>query len=138
MTEIENGPRVAESSLPPPEKVQNLVDALETSIANAKARREPSLPRQSQKEKSVSEHHCDRCDVAMKVTDRGWHPVGGRLVVGTMCHCADPNECDDHWEFFVDPVGFDEEEGTLRSARRLTEEEMREIAWLVEQADSGV
>lgn len=23
------------------------------------------------------------------------------LVVGTMCHCDEPDECDDHWELYL-------------------------------------
>ena len=63
------------------------------------------------------------------------------LVVGTMCHCGNPdgNEdefpCDDHWEFFVDPEGFDPEDGTLRTGRHLTEAQMRSIAALVAMAN---
>lgn len=65
--------------------------------------------------------------------------VDGRLVVGTMCHCVDHEEdpdydvnesCDDHWEFFVDPVDFDPVDGTMSRARHLREQEMRAIAAL--------
>lgn len=62
--------------------------------------------------------------------------VNGCLVVGTMCHCDDPEACGedgDHWEFFVDPTNFDEEDGTMSSARRLNEAEMRAIVALVEK-----
>lgn len=64
--------------------------------------------------------------------------VDGHLVVGTMCHCGNPDgdedtfPCDDHWEFFVDPVNFDPETGHMSSGRNLTEAETRRIASLVE------
>lgn len=57
------------------------------------------------------------------------------LVVGSMCHCDDdePDECEDHWEFFVDPVmAYDGEH--VRSGHTLSPSEMRAIATLVNQA----
>lgn len=70
----------------------------------------------------------------------GWNGVDGHLVVGTTCLAHDSETCDldgDHWGFFVDPVNFDEQTGTMASGRGLNESEMREIAWLVEQVNGA-
>ena len=54
------------------------------------------------------------------------------LVVGTMCHCDDPDECYDHWEFYkVDDPSAVPPSGHVGRGRELTENEMRAIAALV-------
>lgn len=59
------------------------------------------------------------------------------LIVGTMCHCDDPDECDDHWELFYDVDGYDEETGHLRSGRQMNEAQMRAVADLVNAHADG-
>lgn len=58
------------------------------------------------------------------------------LVVGTMCHCDEPDECEEHWRFFTNPVGL-RDDGHLRSGCSLTELEMRAIADLVRAVMEG-
>lgn len=56
------------------------------------------------------------------------------LHVGTMCHCDDPDDCDDHWEFFIDPVFSEWNPGNVRRGRKPTEADMRAIAALVQRS----
>lgn len=58
-------------------------------------------------------------------------PIG--LVVGTMCHCGEPDECSDHWQFFTDVVKGSSGKHSVRSGRILSEKQMRAIAELVNE-----
>lgn len=57
-----------------------------------------------------------------------------RIVVGTMCHCDDPDNCYDHWEFFANPAGYAAESGHVARGGALTVDEMRSMAKMWEAA----
>ncbi len=49
------------------------------------------------------------------------------LIVGPMCHCDDPDECHDHWEFFTNAtMGYSSPESVARGSH-LTKAEMDAI-----------
>lgn len=56
------------------------------------------------------------------------------LVVGTMCHCDEPDECSDHWEFFTEAKMSPSGGGIVSRGRGLSESQMRAIAALVNAA----
>lgn len=60
------------------------------------------------------------------------------LIVGTMCHCDDPDMCDNHWEFFKDPVMGNTSPDHVRVGSGLNVKDMRAIAELVKKMNSGV
>lgn len=52
------------------------------------------------------------------------------LVVGSMCHCDEPDECSGHWEFYTEAAMSDDGEH-VRTGRYLSEAQMRAIVALV-------
>lgn len=67
--------------------------------------------------------------VAINITD-----LPEDLVVGTMCHCDNPEDCDDHWELFSKPNGFDPDERTMLFGSVLNKAQMDAIVALVREA----
>jgi hypothetical protein len=59
------------------------------------------------------------------------------LVVGTMCHCGDPDDCSDHWEFFTNAVQGRTSPDHVARGRKLTERQMRAVARLVRGATTN-
>lgn len=54
-----------------------------------------------------------------------------RLVVGSMCHCDDPDDCFDHWELFVLPPGVEmDDEGHVGRAQTMDEAMLRRLVAL--------
>jgi hypothetical protein len=56
------------------------------------------------------------------------------LIVGTMCHCDDPEDCSDHWDFFYDATMGTTSEDHVAWGKTLSEDQMRAIAALVDWA----
>lgn len=102
-------------------RVPDLMAALEQSVADAKERR---LAAESAEVGEVSER-----DAGITAAD-----LPGDLIVGTMCHCDDPDDCYDHWEFFTDAEMGSTSEDHVRTGRPLNERQMRAIASFIRAA----
>lgn len=59
-------------------------------------------------------------------------PTG--LVVGSMCHCDEPDECDDHWELYLNAEMAEDGEHVRRGSTP-NEAELRGIVALVRWAN---